>query len=90
MGSNVIPIIALLFNILYILLFIRCIVSWLPIFPGDPSYNLAEGVRQITDPLLLPFQKIIPPIGGIDLSLLFAIIALQMFEQMIYQSLRVV
>jgi YggT family protein len=52
---------------------IRIILSW--ISPG--TYNPATAIiTTLTEPLLRPLQRIIPPIGGLDLSPLFAMILL--------------
>ena len=34
-------------------------------------------VYQLTEPVLRPFRRLIPPLGGIDLSPLFALIAIR-------------
>lgn len=50
---------------------IRVILSW--ISPG--GYNPALAIiHTLTDRILLPFRRIIPPLGGLDLSPLLAII----------------
>jgi len=54
-------------------IFIRVILSW--ISPG--GYNPAIAIIQtLTDRILRPFRRIIPPMGGLDLSPMFAIIIL--------------
>ena len=54
-------------------IFIRIILSW--VAPG--SYNPAiEIITSITDPVMRPFRRIIPPMGGFDISPIFAILAL--------------
>lgn len=50
---------------------IRVILSW--IAPG--GYNPATAIiHTLTDRVLMPFRRIIPPLGGLDLSPLAAII----------------
>ncbi len=45
--------------------FIRIILSWI----APSGYNpMVALVIQVTDPLFKPFQRIIPPLGGLDLS----------------------
>jgi YggT family protein len=52
---------------------IRVILSW--IAPG--GYNPAIAIiHSMTDRILQPFRRAIPPMGGLDLSPLFAIILL--------------
>lgn len=57
---------------LYIfLVIVRVVLSWI----SPPGYNPAIVLfYTLTDPVLRPFQRIIPNMGGFDLSPLFAII----------------
>jgi YggT family protein len=48
------------------------ILSWVQ--PGSPAYNL---LGRLTEPLLAPFRRVIPSVGGIDLSAIVLILALQ-------------
>ena len=67
--------------------FARFILSWVPSSPGDAIYDFTVFVNEITDPLCLPFQKLIPPLGGLDFSLIFVLIGIQMFESVVMSSL---
>ncbi|HEY7982408.1 MAG TPA: YggT family protein [Candidatus Eremiobacteraceae bacterium] len=51
----------------------RIIASWVPEVP--PA--LTTLLRRLTDGVLLPFQSVIPIIGGFDLSPLAALLVLQ-------------
>lgn len=48
------------------------ILSWVQ--PGSPAYSL---LGRLTEPLLAPLRRVIPSIGGIDLSAIVLIVALQ-------------
>jgi len=49
-------------------------LSW--IAPG--TYNPATAfISMLVEPVMRPFRKIIRPMGGLDISPIFAIIALQ-------------
>lgn len=54
------------------LLIIEAVFSWI-----NPHAPLAPFVHALNDPLLRPIRRVVPPIGGIDLSVLVAIILLQ-------------
>ncbi len=54
-------------------LIVQAVLSWV-----NPYSPLAPVVRQLTRPLLAPLQRVIPVISGVDLSLLVAILLLQM------------
>ena len=58
------------------LLFVRILLTWFPniSFYDQPFATLA----QLTDPYLNVFRSIIPPLGGMDLSPMLAIIILQL------------
>jgi YggT family protein len=63
------------------LLFIRVLLTW---FPTINWYNQPfSALSQITDPYLNVFRSFIPPLGGIDLSPMLAIILLQVVGQVI-------
>ncbi|MEL6552858.1 MAG: YggT family protein [Cyanobacteria bacterium J06621_11] len=56
------------------LLIVRILLSWFPNI--DWSNPFFSTISQLTDPYLNLFRSIIPPIGGLDLSAILAIIAL--------------
>ena len=58
----------------FVLIIARVIISWIA---NQSHHPLIPLVYQLTEPVLRPFSKLIPPIGGIDLSPLFALIALR-------------
>lgn len=57
------------------LLIIEAIFSWI-----NPHAPLAPFVRALNDPLLRPLRRVVPLIGGLDLSLLVALILLQIAQ----------
>lgn len=81
----ILQLLCLLLTVYYFVLIVRIILSWIPRLP-EPLEPLARAVRAITDPLLNPLRRALPPIRaggggfGFDLSplvLFFAIILLQ-------------
>ncbi len=68
------------FNIVLLLILVRIILSWLPQLR---THQIAEIVFGITEPILSPFQRIIPPIGMIDISPMVAIITLSVLQQVL-------
>ncbi|HLI52895.1 MAG TPA: YggT family protein [Acidimicrobiales bacterium] len=64
---------------LYVLiLFARAIVSWFPYDPTSPLNGVRRVLYALTEPVLRPFRRLIPPIGMIDISFLVAIIVVQL------------
>ena len=58
----------------FVLIIARVIISWLA---NQARHPIIPLIYQLTEPVLRPFSKLIPPLGGIDLSPLFALIALR-------------
>ncbi|AVJ56570.1 hypothetical protein C5610_09860 [Idiomarina sp. OT37-5b] len=68
-----------LLSMLFWILIIRAILSWF-----SQGYNPMEAMlHQLTEPLLAPVRRIIPPLGGLDLSVLVVIIVLQFLRILI-------
>lgn len=61
------------FNVFIYALIIQAILSWLPNAGGNPVQAM---VAAIGEPVLRPLRKLIPPMGGIDLTVFFTIIGL--------------
>ena len=61
-----------------VILFVRAILSWFPYDPSSPLNGVRRVVFAITEPVLAPFRRIIPPIGMVDISFLVCILVLQL------------
>lgn len=65
----------------YLILIIAMVVlSWVG---GSMRHPVIPLVYQLTEPVLRPIRRVIPPIGGIDLSPLFALIAINFLLRLI-------
>jgi YggT family protein len=72
--------IALILTVFLVAVIIQVILSW--INPGQ--YNPVIGlVHKLSDPVLKPIRKLIPSLGGLDLSPLFATLALLVAKMLI-------
>jgi YggT family protein len=58
----------------FILIIARVIVSWIA---SQSRHPLIPLIYQLTEPVLRPINRLVPPLGGVDLSPLFALIALR-------------
>ena len=74
-----------LVNIYTILIFVRCLFTWLPTNTGV-LYSINNVLGKICDPYLNLFRRFIPPIGGtIDISPIIALLVLQFAMNIIYR-----
>lgn len=75
---------ALFLKVFFFALIISVILSW--VAPG--SHNpAAQLVHQICEPVLAPIRKILPSLGGLDLSPIFAFIALRLLDMLLIANL---
>lgn len=82
MGTPMHPIvfINLLFDALYVLIFVHVVLSW--VMP-DARRGWQRGLAAVVEPILLPFRKLIPPVGGVDLSPLLAGVVLMLLQRLL-------
>lgn len=62
-----------LLNILTWLVIVNAIMSWLVAFGvinmrNRIGYEIVRGLDRVTDPLLRPLRRFIPPLGGMDFT----------------------
>lgn len=63
---------------LAIIVFIaRAIVSWFPIGVDSPVRPVVDGLYRITEPVLAPIRRVLPPLGGLDLSVFVVILGIR-------------
>lgn len=85
MGSFLFFIINSLLGLLVWAIIISAILSWLVAFDvinlrNRFVFNVARFLEAVTQPVLRPFQRIIPPLGGVDISPIIAILVIQGFR----------
>jgi len=66
-------------NLYFFLILVSVILSWVA-----QGYNpMAAIINQLVEPVLAPLRRFIPPIGGFDISPIFAIIGIQALTMLI-------
>ena len=75
----------LLLQILLIAIFVRVLLTWLPI---DQSNRIVRVLFDVTEPVLAPFRRVIPRIGMFDLSPIAAMLIIQLIQQNLPQIFR--
>lgn len=59
-----------LITVYLVVLFARVVLSWFPIRPGSPVAGFYSILYELTEPILAPVRRVIPPAGMFDLSVL--------------------
>lgn len=78
-------IISALFQVYTLMLFARILSSWLPELRQTKAMQF---ISFYTDPYLNIFRRIIPPIGMLDISPIFAFLALELIRGFIVGALK--
>ena len=79
-AAALLRVINLLFTLYSFAIIIR---SFLPILGVDHFHPVMRFLIQITEPLLAPLRRYVPPFGGFDLTPLVGLIILWILEQLV-------
>jgi YggT family protein len=77
--------VALTINILLFAVLIRVILSWVNPDPYNPIGSLLDS---LTAPVMRPAQRLIPPVGGLDLSPILVMVGLVLLEMLLLPPLK--
>jgi len=69
-----------LFSLLSLLIILRAFLSFVR---PDPYHPVIRLISQMTDPILEPLRRVIPPLGMIDITPVIALILLQLIQQLL-------
>ncbi|MGA2392755.1 MAG: YggT family protein [Candidatus Lustribacter sp.] len=75
-------IVAWLLNLYIIIMLVYALVSWVPSLRG----RWTDYVAMLVEPVLAPVRRIIPPMGGLDISFLVVIIVIQLVVRLAQTS----
>ena len=76
-------------NVYLLILLARAVLSWFPVRPGTGIASVLSVLMQLTEPVLAPVRRIIPPAGMFDLSFLVVFIAIEVADTAIGCSGRI-
>jgi len=64
-------------GIYQLVLIARAITSFFPVTPGTPFGQVVDVLYKLTEPVMAPLRRVIPPLGMFDLSFLVVFILLR-------------
>ena len=74
------PLLASLIDLYSLIVLVAVILSWARLDRRNP---LAAIVYGLTEPVLAPIRNVLPPMGGLDLSPMVLLIALQLLKSLL-------
>ncbi|HUH85018.1 MAG TPA: YggT family protein [Stellaceae bacterium] len=95
MGGFLAPVIEaviILLDFFWWLIIIAAVVSWLIAFGIINTYNrtvamLTDFLYRITDPVLRPIRRLLPNLGGVDLSPLIVLLIIYVLQRWLQNTL---
>jgi len=57
-----------LLTVYLVVMVVRAVLSWFPVRSGSPLTSVSAILHDITEPVLAPVRRVIPPAGMFDLS----------------------
>ncbi|MBF0280117.1 MAG: YggT family protein [SAR324 cluster bacterium] len=72
-----IQVLSAVLDIYTFILVARALISWVS---PDPRNQIVQLLHRLTEPVLAPVRRTIPPIGGMDLSVLVVLVAIQLIR----------
>jgi YggT family protein len=73
-------ILSALLTVFLVLLFVRMIFSWIPQNPDSGLAPISRIVYDLTEPVLAPVRRVVPPVGMFDLSFLVVFIIVSLLR----------
>jgi YggT family protein len=65
-----------LVTVYIVIVFARVMLSWFPLRPDTPMASINHVLLQLTEPVMAPLRRVIPPAGMFDLSAMVLIFGL--------------
>jgi YggT family protein len=66
-----------------IVLVLRAVLSWFPVEPGSGLSKLNHWLYVLTEPVVAPLRKVIPPAGMLDVSFFIVFVLIYLLTQFV-------
>jgi YggT family protein len=88
MTAALFDILIILLNVLWWIIIVQVILSWLFVFnvlntSSDGLRRFVEALDRLTEPLYRPIRKILPDFGGIDFSPLIVLLGIAVVQRLL-------
>jgi len=84
---SVVGILYFMINIYYYAIIASIIMSFVMLFSGNTNpHPLLRLIWQLTEPVMAPVRKVVPPMGGLDFSPIFIFIGIQLIQNVLIST----
>ncbi len=77
-------IVSAILTILTWIIVIRALISWVN---PDPYNQIVQFLYRVTEPILIPIRRILPAMGGFELSPIVALVGIMFIRSFLVQTL---
>ena len=86
LGYGLVSFVVWVLDIYSMIIIVAALLSWVS---PDPRNPIVQFLRLVTEPVLGPLRRLLPPwkTGGLDISPMLALIAIQFAERVILPAL---
>jgi YggT family protein len=84
LNAFIIQIVETAFTVLVWLIIGRCILSFIR---HDPYHPIIKFIYEVTEPVMSPFRRLLPPAGGLDFSPILAVFAVYLVQSIVIKIL---
>ena len=86
MLAPLIEVVLILLDFVWYLIIASVVVSWLVAFGvlntrNDLVYRILDMLNRVTEPLLRPIRRLLPPMGGLDLSPMIVLLIIYVLQR---------
>ncbi|NLU50067.1 MAG: YggT family protein [Syntrophomonadaceae bacterium] len=82
---GVAQVVDVVFQVLIYLVIFRCILSFVR---HDPYHPLLKFVYDVTEPVMAPFRRLLPGVGGVDFSPVVVILVIELVRKLVVDIIR--
>ncbi|HEV2438866.1 MAG TPA: YggT family protein [bacterium] len=68
-------------QVLALLIIVRALLTWIP--SVDYGHPVVRAIVRVTDPVLLPIRRLVPPLSGIDVTPIVALILIEIARNLL-------
>ena len=71
-------------QLMFFIILVHIVISWI----APSSYHpIVMLIRQLGDPIMAPFRRLIPPVGGLDFSPMIAILVIHILQNIVLPNI---
>ena len=76
-GYSLVQVLASMLRLFSLMLVIYALLSWVI---TDPSHPVFRFLQSMVEPVLNPIRKVLPPMGGFDISIVAALMGIEILR----------